>query len=218
MTTTTISVSRDPHEPHWQLGPLPPPAGQLVLLAWQQSPVSNEAGVPKSVADVLCSALSSVARVTFLSSERRSAKTGEWESLDGDFVCTREPGLVSRLGGLLKKQPANASLVSTRRPETLTAAFGDPGCPWWLQGQVMLLSDPLAGPPDVEADDLLALLDDEWATGVAALASKGVRGAVRPGVDGDVAGVLMLSAKNADALLVTLEREAQRAGVVWTVS
>jgi hypothetical protein len=97
------------------------------------------------------------------------------------------------------------------------ALFKEAGFPWWLQGQVALLSEPEAPPPDVAAEALLALIDDDWASRIGALVGEGVMGVVRPGVDGDVAGVLSMTAAFEQNLLAALEREAVEAGFSWAV-
>jgi hypothetical protein len=51
----------------------------------------------------------------------------------------------------------------------------------------------------------------------AALARLGIVGTVRPGVDGDVAGLLSLTAGFDDALLRALEYEAKLALFRWSV-
>lgn len=96
-------------------------------------------------------------------------------------------------------------------------AFDDAGYPWWLQGQVLLLSPPDAAPPVIERHQLLDLFEEDWSREVATLAAAGVAGIVRPGVDGDLAGLLSFTTGFEDALLAALEHEARGASFEWSV-
>lgn len=212
-----MSAVRDAREPHWQLGPLPPPVGYLALVSWEQTPRPEDDGIPRAVAGVLARALTSVTRVTFPSSIAAST-SADWTATGQDMVRTPPVGLGERLRAFAASKPATVTLVSTRRAEPLAGAFNDPAFPWWMQGQVLVLSDALEGPPDVVPADLAALLGDDWASRLAELAPRGVRGAVRPGVDGDVAGLLTLTDKDADRIVAALAREARLAGFVWPAS
>ncbi|MDZ7622048.1 MAG: hypothetical protein U5O69_06575 [Candidatus Competibacteraceae bacterium] len=113
--------------------------------------------------------------------------------------------------------PATILLLSTRRPETVVRLFDDARYPWWLQGQVGLLSAPEAAPPDCDRLALLALLGDSWAARVASLSRSGVLGILRPGVDGDLAGLLSFSHAFEESVLIALEREVRRSGDAWAV-
>ena len=106
-----------------------------------------------------------------------------------------------------------SGVTATRQPDVAVRAFEDPGFPWWLQAQALLLSDPAADPPNIDEPTLLALLAEDWVARAAALETKGVQGVVRPGVDGDVAGLLALSDSFDVRLIASLEREARQAGM-----
>jgi hypothetical protein len=186
-TPTTILACRDPRRTEWQLGPLPPGAGRMTIIGWHSDPPPDDAGVPADVAAVLARALTSVARATFLSSARADSRPGQ------------------------------VDLMSTRDAGTLLLAFDDAAWPWWMQGQVILLTTPAEAEPQFDRDDLLALLDDGWARGAAALAVSGVVGVVRPAVDGDLAGLLSLTPAFENATLAALEREARTAALAWAV-
>lgn len=95
--------------------------------------------------------------------------------------------------------------------------FDDPGFPWHLKGQVAFLSAPSAEPPAIAMDALLGLADDDWAEQAEALRGSCVEGILRPGVDGDVVGVLSLTADFQDRLCEALEREARGAGLGWSL-
>jgi hypothetical protein len=110
-----------------------------------------------------------------------------------------------------------SGVTATRQPDVAAGAFDDPGFPWWLQGQALLLSDPNADPPDIDEPTLLALLEEDWARRAAALEARGVQGVVRPGVDGDVAGLLALSDPFDARLIESMEREARHAGMALAI-
>jgi len=111
----------------------------------------------------------------------------------------------------------DGTIVSTRDAAAAARVFDDAAFPWWLQGQAAVLSDPDAAPPAVDKPSLLALFEEDWAVRAAAIEPRGVRGVARPGVDGDVAGLLALTDEFDARLLESLEREARVAGVGWTV-
>jgi hypothetical protein len=216
VTRTSIFACRAARGRQWQLGPLPPARGRLTLIGWSQPAGGRDAGVPEEVARVLARALTSVARVTFPSSLESPAATTVWSPLDNDmFRVLTGKGFGGRIMAKLKGTPPHIALMSTRRPETARRLFDDAGFPWWLQGQVVLLSEPDAPPPEIDGETLLSLFGEEWTTRAASLAPAGVEGFVRPGVDGDVAGLLTLADPFEQVVLAALERETQLAGFDW---
>ena len=219
MTQTSIFACRDARGPQWQLGPLPPPTGRLTLLGWSQTPEPHDGGVPEDVARVLARALTSTARVTFPCSFVKTVPaTGIWSSLDGDQVrALTGKGIGKRIAAKVKHAPPELTLMSTRRAKTAMRLFDDGGFPWWLQGQVVVLSAPVALPPDLNEADLLSLFDEDWARRAASLAGLDVDGVVRPGVDGDVAGLLSLTQPFGERVLAALEHEARAEGFEWDV-
>ena len=215
MTPGSILICRDAHAPHWQLGPLPPDYGRLTLVAWTPG-ASDDGGVPADVRAVLARSWTSIARVTFPSSVPALEATDAWSSSDVGMIRTLSArGIVDRTLARLRGAPANATLISTRDPDIASRIFEDAGFPWWLQGQVVLLSNPDADPPAVDEPTLLALFENDWTRRGAALGSIGVEGVVRPGVDGDVAGILTLTDTFDARLLESLERDARGAGLTW---
>ena len=217
MTPGSILICRDAHAPHWQLGPLPPDDGRLTLVAWTLG-ATGDGGVPADVRAVLARSWTSIARVTFPSSVPGLTATDAWSRSDVGMIRTLSArGIVDRTLARLRGAPAHATLVSTRDPDIAIRIFEDAGFPWWLQGQVVLLSDPDADPPAVDEPTLIALFENDWARRAAALGSIGVEGVVRPGVDGDVAGMLTLTGTLNAHLLESLEREARRAGLTWSL-
>jgi len=110
-----------------------------------------------------------------------------------------------------------AELTSTTDPQTLMQAFDDAAHPWSMQGQVLLISAPAEAPPGVDRKQLRALLENEWGEAAQALSAPGVIGVVRPGVDGDLAGLLTLTADAERTSLAALEGETRRASFDWSV-
>jgi hypothetical protein len=218
VTQTSVFACRDARGSHWQLGPLPPATGRLTLIGWSQSSDRPDGGVPDEVARVLARALTSVARVTFPCSFVNDAATGVWSPLDDDLIrALTVKGFGERIAAKLRGRPPDIVLMSTRRPETAMRLFDDAGFPWWLQGQVVLLSGPDAPPPEIDEESLLALFGEEWTEHAASLAPVGIESIVRPGVDGDVAGLLSLTEASEQVVLAALERETRHAGFEWAL-
>jgi hypothetical protein len=218
VTRTSIFACRDARGLHWQLGALPPANGRLTLIGWKEAGGGPDAGVPAEVATVLARALTSVARVTFPCSSVNPVATGVWSPLDDDLIRgLTGKGLGGRIVAKLRGNPADIPLMSTRRPETAMRLFDDVRFPWWLQGQVVLLSEPDARPPEIDEESLLALFGEEWMKHAASLAPVGIEGILRPGVDGDVAGLLTLTDAFDQVVLAALERETRRAELDWAL-
>ena len=218
MTHTSIFACRDPRGLHWQLGPLPPATGRVTLLGWSQTTERHDAGVPDEVAGVLACALTSTARVTFPSSAATDRATRVWSPVGDDLVrALSGKGFGERVVAKLRGRPSHMALISTRQPETASHLFDDAGFPWWMQGQVVLLSGPDTLPTDLDEEALLALFSEDWTKHAAPLAAGGVDGIMRPGVDGDVAGLFSQSDKFEQRVLDALERETRVAGFDWAV-
>jgi hypothetical protein len=195
MSGTSVFVCVEPRRSEWQLGALPPSIGRMMLIGWKKDPEPVDGGVPEDVATVFARALTSFGRVTFLSSAVHASAGGGWSPF--------------------KRAPGPAELMSTTDPQTLMQAFDDAAHPWSMQGQVLLISAPAEAPPEIDRKQLKALLENEW--GDAALSAPGVIGVVRPGVDGDLAGLLTLTADAERTSLAALEGETRRASFDWSV-
>ncbi len=216
MNANALFACLDPRQAYWRLGPLPAAVGRVMLVGWRVTPPPCDAGVPAVIAAVLARALTSVARVTFAGTVADPPPTASWTPCGADLIrVLNAGGYLERIGRVIKSASAAVTLVSTRSPETAIRLFEEPNYPWWLQGQVALLSEPDAPPPDIDRQRFLALLGDDWAARAAALAVTGFRGILRPGVDGDLAGILSLSEESERELLTALERAAGQAGLDW---
>jgi hypothetical protein len=215
---TAIFACRDPLGSNWQLGPLPPAAGRLTLIGWSQPAERRDAGVPEEVAAVLARALTSIARATFPSSFVKPVATDGWSAMGDDLIrVLTGKGLGRRIVSRFRGTPLDITLMSTRRPETATGLFDDAGFPWWQQGQIVLLSKADSAPPDIDEDKLLALFEDDWTKHAPSLAAVGVEGILRPGVDGDVAGLLSLNDAFEQVVLERLESETRHDGFDWAL-
>ncbi|HEU4853769.1 MAG TPA: hypothetical protein VFS89_00580 [Nitrosospira sp.] len=217
MTRTALLVCHNPRGSNWQLAPLCSTNGRAALIGWRQVPDSVDDGVPIDVAMVMARAFTSVARVTFLCTSESDGAAAGWMQLDEDFVrAMRRPGLTGFIRQFIDRIPRNAALMSTRRPEIVLRLFDDPAFPWWMQGQVVLLSPAEAGPPELDSEFLISLVDkDDWSNQEKILSNAGILGIVRPGVDGDVAGLLSLASSFETVVLSALEDESVRAGFEW---
>jgi hypothetical protein len=190
----------------------------LTLLGWRQAPEPVDGGVPQEVAGVLARAITSTARVTFPCTFVSTAVANAWSPMGDDLIRSIiGKGFGARLVAKVKGKPSAITLMSTRRPETALRLFDDAGFPWWMQGQVVVLSTTDAPPPNIDEDTLLALFGDDWANHAPSLGPLGIEGIVRPGVDGDVAGLLSLTDAFDDAVIDALESETRRAGFDWGV-
>jgi hypothetical protein len=197
MTRTSLFACLEPRRSEWQLGTLPAPTGQMMLIGWKKDPEPVDGGVPDDVGHVLARAFTSLGRVSFLSSAVHASAGRGWFSS--------------------KRAPGPADLMSTTDPEIVVHAFDDAAHAWWMQGQVLLISTPADPPPGIDRKQLLGVLENEWSGTTEQLSALGVIGVVRPGVDGDLAGLLTLTAEAREASLAALEREAGRASFDWSV-
>jgi hypothetical protein len=202
-------------DPRWQLG-----AGhsqrEWMLIGWR-TPRSPEAGVPGEVAALLAAAFAAVARVTFPCSTEPGDAADAWVPRGSGDVRTFAPeSLTGFVRGALRRAPREIVLVSTRKTESIVRLFDDEAYPWWMQGTFALLSAADGGPPDVDRQQLTALLDGPG-SGDLDLVTTAVEAVVRPGVDGDLAGVLSRRPTVEDRLLAASAVECERRGIEWAV-
>lgn len=214
MTDKTIFACVDPANAHWQLGPLPPAEGRIILIGWHLSGSPVDSGVPEEIAAILANALTSIVRVSFPISETHHGASKKWGNGD-DKVRSLGGNLIERVEAALRREPSNVALLSTRSPKMAARLFGDSAYPWRLQGQVAVLSALDAEPPRIDRKTLLSLIGDDWTKHAAQLHSCGIVGVLRPGVDGDIAGVLSLTDEFTATLIKALERAARLAKFNW---
>lgn len=207
-----LCVHRGPVSARWELDALTQAPGILSLLGWRCHPPAADAGVPSPVAACLACALTRVCRLSFPTSRVVGAPLGEaWTPVPGGLGHALEtPGLRAWSG----HRGSPGWLLSTTDSRAAAGLFDDPGFPWWLRGQAAVASARDGPPPAVEPAAVLALLDDV-APDTKALTAAGVSALLRPGVDGDVAGLLALSEAADRALLQALAQAAREAGLGW---
>jgi hypothetical protein len=216
--TTEIRVCQNPLAPQWNLGALPSKIGTTTLIGWKEAAPSGEAGVPAAVARVLAETFAEVSRVTFPCSTVKAAAGQTWSLYGKDFVRALPPkGFTAMVKNALKHQPQRIVLISTRQPPTAIRLFDDSAYPWWLQGQVVMLSQPDVAPPDITLEALLGLVSDKWLESGDGITDSGVQAIVRPGVDGDVAGLLSLDTEFEKLILAKLEGQTRRFGLAFAI-
>ncbi|PCE29115.1 hypothetical protein [Burkholderia ubonensis] len=209
MNTAAIFICDTPISRQWQLGPLPPPTGDIALIGWHVEPHSVDSGVPTDVRRLLGRALASIAKLSFPVSASAESNTDP-RATDDQRRQLPFSSLADRFKATLNRQSA-ISLITTCPPDTAIQLFDAPGFSWEWQAQVVVLSERNATPPPLTRDTLFALIGDAWTQHAPALLASGVVGVMRPGVDGDVVGILSLTPAFKQALIAALEIEAQRA-------
>lgn len=208
-----ILVCREPRAAHWQLGNMPL-IGELTLLGWRCPFALVDAGVPEVIATITAGALTATSRVVFACSDSPCPTKEGWvQGEAGDWLCASGNG-AGRFKALWRREPINPVLLATHRSETAIKLFNDPVYPWWLQGQLALLCAAEAPLPVAGSIEWATLLEDDWISRAATL---GVQGAVRPGVDGDIAGVWFRSSILVTHFLDELEARTYAAGFTWQV-
>ena len=129
-------------------------------------------------------------------------------------TCTR-----MRAGGIWHRLTSNGphefSLITTTRPTIAAEAFNDPGFPWWMQAQFILLSPFAAPEPNISCGEIMGLLSAPE-TAEQLLQTHNLVAHLSPGVDGDVAALLTLGGPEQHALLTTLHEMAAEVNVSVT--
>ncbi|WP_299478685.1 hypothetical protein [uncultured Roseibium sp.] len=196
MNERRLLIGSHPRSEIWQLGSWQPGG---FLIGWSGFP-SREAGVPETVKSVLAEALTSNSAVTFLGGTRNAGTKG------ADSISAN--GLIDRLRSRLHRRTTPQRII-TRDPRMVRNAFDDPEAPWWYQGQVIIGMPPDGTPIEITSKQLHALMSDDWCS--ATLAISGVTWTLRPGVDGDVAGVCPRDEEVSRDLHAALEQASREA-------
>jgi hypothetical protein len=214
-TNMGLFITYDAPGPQWRLGPPPAERDTFALIGWTAD--AREGGVPGAVVDVLARSLTAFGRVTFACSTISTADSGKWQMHGSDFVARYRAGsLFHRMAGRFSSRaPHDLVLLSTVSEQAARQLFDDAGYPWWGQGQFALMSSDAASPPDFAkvAFDPATLLEGEWPEDFEELQPLGVQAMLRPGVDGDVAGLLCASRDIRDRFETILARAAQDFGI-----
>ena len=205
MNSFRILVCTSARLPQWQL------AGYIgtstsLLLGWHQAIRPVDGGVPAEVARVISNALCRGVRISYLCGDLEEIETHSKE------FCTIQPiaesGLIARFIAHWSGVPLNAAIVSTNNPKVALHLFDASYFSWVLQGQSVFLSalsDPV---PDLKKGQTKyenAPMD--------ALNDYSLVGMMRPGVDGDVAGILFRSVQDRANFLTALQEEAESSGM-----
>ncbi len=208
-----LFITHDPPGTHWQLDAPPPSAGAFVLIGW--SGEADGGGVPAPVADVLALTLAACGRMTFACSTAAAAHTPGWQALGRDFVARiRARSALGRiLARLSGRAPADLVLLSTTEASTVRHLFDDGSYPRHAQAQVVLLSPADAPPPVYEAIASHPAALFSWLGGAEGLSRAGVQAMLRPGVDGDVAGLFCASREVREIFEMALSGPAQARGM-----
>jgi hypothetical protein len=206
MVDRALVVCRDPSSRLWQLGALPAEEGSVVLIGWKGGSPTFDGEDLHPCALAVVTALTQIARVTFPCSAFGTPRGGGWVPIDSRSVeigVVERHSIVSSSVWSLLGRRSRITLASTRDDEFVSWMFDDAEYAWELQGQFAVLSGAADGPPAILSDfeRLDCLFGDEWTKTSRALVPAGAAGVMRPGVDGDLIGVLS-STPQFEALLV----------------
>jgi hypothetical protein len=201
-------LCENPEPTRWRL--TAPLQGNLWILGWRRMPEYEiEGGVPDEVAEILAKSLTSTALVTFPSKEPAIGI--------GDNVQRIDAGLLESLEAAFLRIPGAFNLISTTKPESAKCLFNAGGFPWYLQGQIILLSPHGSQPPVFDRKTLFSVMEANLHSDFKMLSSIGVQAMIYPGVDGDVVGIASSSQAFESEVLRTIESEAIRSGFSWQV-
>jgi hypothetical protein len=204
-------ITHDAPGPQWQLGSPSPELGAFALIGWDSDEV--EGGVPQRVVNMLARSLAACGRVTFPCSIISATDRPGWQLEGSDFVARyRTRSVLGRMAMRLSaRAPVDLVLLSTTTEQTVRRLFDDAGYPWWNQAQFAIISPAGVPSPDFDkvAFDPATLLEHEWLKGLGSLQPLGVQAILRPGVDGDVAGLLCASGEVRDRFEAVLIRSAE---------
>src|SRR5690606_3733254 len=92
--------------------------------------------------------------------------------------------------------------------------FDDPGFPWWMQGQIALISAAETSAA-LERATLLKLMDPMQPIHRADLSALSLKAVIQPGVDGDVAAIISVDAETDAAIVGAIESSARESGFQW---
>lgn len=237
MKTFSILASTSSRSSRWQL------AGFLgtstsVLLGWRQTPRAVDAGVPDEVAGIISRALCRCTRVSFLYSEIEDITATH--SMNYSIQPILAPGfiasLIARCSGIGTSIPV--TVVSSNDPKVVILLFNVAYFSWDMQGQSVFLSSLSDPAPDL--GDVLSktwqkkydvspvsynawtypmtVLPKTWQTKSDAdpmriFTDYPLAGVMRPGVDGDVAGILFRSIADKENFITVLQEEAELSGM-----
>jgi hypothetical protein len=176
-----LIVCAQPSSSNWQV--TIPSTGSVLLVGWTESSQPVDGGMPDWVQSIFADAFCARHVVTFPST------TDDTERAER-VTALRVSGLKRFLD---QGAPRDFKLISTRDRALVCRAFDDPGFPWWMQGQFLLLTPLEAPQPRLDADETIQMLAPP-ANDPNAWSLEHVAAQVRAGVDGDVAVIFSVSA------------------------
>jgi hypothetical protein len=210
-----LFITHDAPGPQWQLGSPSSQLGAFALIGWSFD--DTEGGVPERVVNVLARSLAAFGRVTFACSAISAPDAPGWQMQGGDFVIRyRIRSFLGRIAAqFFPRAPVDFTLLSTIAEEAVRRLFNDAQYAWWSQGQFALISPDGASAPDFDRTgfDPATLFEREWPESFGSLQPLGVQAILRPGVDGDVAGLLCASGEVRDRFETILSRCAEEFGM-----
>ncbi len=207
--SNSIFICRNPIETHWHLGRTAMVRG-FTLIGWRISPTRIDGGMPAAVAEILARAMIADSNVIFPSSDVEGDTSTEWKAAGDDLFCSlREASLIKRFLSSPPNAPSNITLLSTRKSETAIRLFDDAVHPWWMQGQVALLSE--SATPKIDRQ-ILFFLESDWIQRTDTWQNTGIKSVLRPGTDGDTAGFLFPTEIFGCEFLTSLENESRAVG------
>jgi len=192
----------------WQVA-LPGDGLPFLLLGWRVAPeLERDGGMPDSVRLLLADALLQVGVLSYpSSSEPSSSAATRVRLMTGGAVAERIRALMSRV-------PSKIWLVTATSSSVACQLFDDPGFPWWMQGQIALIS-AAAPAPDLDRSTLLKLMDPMQPMRLADLGALSLKAVVQPGVDGDVAAIISVNKETDAAIATAIESSARESGFEW---
>lgn len=203
-----LVATQRPRASHWQLA-APDEGLAFLLVGWSLPPAPDrDDGMPKTIASAFVKALLRVGKLTYPSSSAPPSSPNTQSRL------MKPRGIGAHLRTALGNEPSTFWAVTTTEPEIACDLFDDPGFPWWLQGQGALITRG-ESLPELDRAMLLAATDPAFTVTQAALSDLGAVALVRPGVDGDVAGIASPSGDVEAEILSSLEAAASEARMGW---
>jgi hypothetical protein len=205
-----LLVSKGIPADKWKL--FPHMTGHALMIGWRLvSGRSVDDGVPPEVAPVLAHALTDLGWVSFF-------EGSEPDPTPDDRVSPiNPPGFAGRVRAAAAGLPKEVYLVSTQRPELVASAFDASFFSWVMQGQAILISPHERKPPELDWSQMMSITGGETSALEAALSAWGAKAVVRPGVDGDVAGLLATDEIVEERALVCLRHAASSHGFALRV-
>lgn len=208
MKTFSILTSTSPRSAQWQLAGFVG-APTSMLWGWHQAPRAVDNGMPDEVANVLSRALCRCARISFLFSAPEEI-TATYQKEFYSIQPIREPGpFAPPIVRWWSGSPPRLVIVSSSDPNVVFRLFNDGYFSWVLQGQTAFLSSLSDPVPDFR-DVLSKAWQNKYQDApLDAINDYSLMGIMRPGVDGDVAGILFRSIQDRGNFLTALQEEAE---------